>query len=128
MSVGQALRWFEKLARALLDESKGHVRCERERMEVSVTQGQLFAERNLSIQDQHAFEQWLKGCAVVGAVLSLGLMAMALAGSRTAETEIISRQPHTFSFQELHALAHLEYLPIQHIEDQTLVFAAPPSR
>jgi hypothetical protein len=97
-------------------------------MEVSVTHGQLFAKRNLSIQDRHAFEQWLKGCAVVGAVLSLGLIAMALAGSRTAETEIISRQPHALSFQELHALAHLENLPIQHVEDQTLVFAAPPPR
>jgi hypothetical protein len=97
-------------------------------MEVSVTHGQLFAKRNLSIQDRHAFEQWLKGCAVVGAVLSLGLMAMALAGSRTAETEIISRQPHTLSFQEHRGLAHQENLPIQHIEDQTLVFATPPPR
>jgi hypothetical protein len=97
-------------------------------MEVSVTHGQLFAKRNLSIQDRHAFEQWLKGCAVVGAVLSLGLMAMALAGSRTAETEIIPRQPHTLSLQEHHGLAHLENLPIQHIEDQTLVFATPPPR
>jgi hypothetical protein len=97
-------------------------------MEVSMTYGQLFANRNLSSQDQHAFEQWLKGCAVVGAVLSLGLIAMALAGSRTAETEIISPQPHVLSFQEHHGLAHLENLPIQHIEDLTLVFAAPPPR
>jgi hypothetical protein len=97
-------------------------------MEVSVTYGQLFAKRNLSPQHQHAFEQWLKGCAVVGAILSLGLMAMGLAGSRTAETEIISRQPHVLSFQEPHSLAHLENLPIQHIEDLTLVFAVPPPR
>jgi hypothetical protein len=90
-----------------------------------MTQGQLFAKRNLSPEDREAFERWLKGCAVVGAVLGLGLMAMALAGSRTAETEIISRQPHTVSWQEHHGLAHLEYLPIQHIEDQTFVFAAP---
>jgi hypothetical protein len=55
-------------------------------------------------------------------------MAMALAGSRTAETEIISRQPHTLSFQEHRGLAHQENLPIQHIEDQTLVFATPPPR
>jgi hypothetical protein len=97
-------------------------------MEVSMTHGQLFAKRNLSAQDRHAFEQWLKGCTAVGAVLSLGLMAMALVGSRTAETEIISRQPHAVSFQEHHALAHLENLPIQHIEDLTLVFASPPPR
>ena len=68
-----------------------------------MTHGQLFAKRNLSPQDRHAFEQWLKGCAAIGAVLSLGLMAMALAGSRTAETEIISRQPHVLSFQEHHS-------------------------
>jgi hypothetical protein len=36
----------------------------------------------------------------------------------------VSPRAQSISIQELHALAHLEGLPIQHFEDQTFVFVA----
>jgi len=43
-----------------------------------------FYYRTLSSEDQRAFNRWLKANAIVGAIFAIGLIAMALAGSRSA--------------------------------------------
>jgi hypothetical protein len=91
-----------------------------------MTKGEAFAKiRRLSPENRLAFNRWLQGCAVIGSILGIGLVAMAVAGSwlpRKTESE----QLRALSFQEQHELAHQENLPVQQFEDLTHVFVAEP--
>jgi hypothetical protein len=40
--------------------------------------------KNMSPQDQRAFDRWLKANAIVGLIFAAGFLAMALAGSNSA--------------------------------------------
>jgi hypothetical protein len=52
--------------------------------------GRLIQYRNLSPQDQATFRRWLWLNTVVGAILAVGLVAMALVGSNAdrSQTEV----------------------------------------
>jgi hypothetical protein len=93
-----------------------------------MTKIEILAEyRNLSSEDRHSFERWLRANTVVGSMFALALVAFAVAGLRI-ETVPATSAPgsaQAVSIQELHLLAHLENLPVDHIHDQALVFAAP---
>lgn len=82
--------------------------------------------KRLSPEERRTFDRWLEQCALVGAILGIGLLAMAVAGLRAPESKTVSAPRPAPSFQEQHALAHLEYLPVSQIEDLTYVFAAAP--
>ena len=44
-----------------------------------MTKGEVFAKyKQLSPEERRAFDRWLQGCAVVGSILSIGLVAMAV--------------------------------------------------
>jgi hypothetical protein len=91
-----------------------------------MTKGEAFAKiKHLSSEERLAFNRWLQGCAVVGSILGIGLMAMAVAGSRTP-SKTASEQTRSLSFQEQHGLAHVEKLPVQQIEDLTHIFVTDP--
>jgi hypothetical protein len=72
---------------------------------------------------------------LVGVVVAAGLAAVSLgfwlSSATQSATEISSvltpRTVSQISISEIHNLAHLEFLPIQQIEDQSLIFteAAP---
>jgi len=88
-----------------------------------MTKGEAFAKiKHLSPEERLAFNRWLQGCAVVGSILGIGLVAMAVAGSRTPESKTAAEQTRPLSFQEQHGLAHVENLPVQQIEDLTHIF------
>jgi hypothetical protein len=92
-----------------------------------MTKGETFAEiKHLAPEDQRAFNRWLQGCAVVGSILGIGLVAMAVAGLRTPESKTASEQTRSLSFQNQHELAHVENLPVQQIEDLTHIFVRDP--
>ena len=92
-----------------------------------MTKGEAFAKiKHLSPEDRLAFNRWLQGCAVVGSILGIGLVAMAVAGSRTPESKTASEQTRSLSIQEQHGLAHVENLPVQQIEDVTHIFVGDP--
>jgi hypothetical protein len=80
--------------------------------------------KKLSPEEQHAFKRWLIGNAVAGAVFTSALLLFAGAGWRGEDTASQSTKPITKapSFQELHALAHQENLPVLQFHDLTLVF------
>jgi len=67
---------------------------------------------------------------LVGVVVAAGLAAIGLGfwlSSATQSATEISSVPKPaavsqISISEIHNLAHLEFLPIQQIEDQTLIF------
>jgi hypothetical protein len=69
-------------------------------------------------------------CRSVGVVVAAGLAAIGLgfwlSSATQSATEISSVPKPTavsqISISEIHNLAHLEFLPIQQIEDQTLIF------
>jgi hypothetical protein len=93
-----------------------------------MTKGQIFAKyKHLSPEDQRTFDRWLRANAIVGSLLWAGLLAIALSGPHIQETASTPTSAQGFSFQELHGLAHLDNLPVDHIHDQALVFAAPES-
>jgi hypothetical protein len=65
--------------------------------------------------------------------VTAGLAAVAIgfglnsATSRSAtEISVSNPPPPAISMWEIHNLAHLEFIPVQHIEDQSLVFTAAP--
>ena len=45
--------------------------------------GFLREYQRLSPEDQHTFKRWLKTNAILGCILAVGMLAMALAGSRS---------------------------------------------
>jgi len=62
-----------------------------------------------SAYEERRFNRWLQGSLLLGALLSAGLLAMAIAGLRVPQSEaVFARTP---SFQQQHDLAHLENLP-----------------
>jgi hypothetical protein len=65
--------------------------------------------------------------------VTAGLAAVAIgfglnsATSRSAtEISVSNPTPPAISIWETHSQAHLEFLPVQHIEDQSLVFTSAP--
>jgi hypothetical protein len=65
--------------------------------------------------------------------VTAGLAAVAIgfglnsATSRSAtEISVSDPTPPAISIWETHSQAHLEFLPVQHIEDQSLVFTSAP--
>jgi hypothetical protein len=56
-------------------------------------------------------------------VAALGVAGAIVLWSKSPAVHV-SPSAQSISIQELHALAHLEGLPIQHFEDQTFVFVA----
>jgi hypothetical protein len=99
----------------------------REPMEIPVTKGQIFAKyRNLSPQDQVAFGQWLRASLLGNVLLAVAVATVALNGSRTPDAPAVAAtRAQGISLQELHSLANIDKLPVEHIHDQALVFAAP---
>jgi hypothetical protein len=92
-----------------------------------MTKGEAFAKiKHLSPEERLAFNRRLQRCAVVGSILGIGLVAMAIAGSRTPESKTASEQTRSLSLQEQHGLAHVENLPVQQIEDLTHIFVTDP--
>jgi|GraSoiStandDraft_4_1057263.scaffolds.fasta_scaffold312416_2 hypothetical protein len=91
-----------------------------------MTKSEILAEYNkLSPADRRSFNRWLSANALVGCMFSLALVAFAAAGLRPEETAT-ARVPapmQSISFLELHGLAHLDNLPVIHIDNQALVFA-----
>jgi len=83
------------------------------------------AKYNLSSEERQGFNKWLQGCVVVGSILGAGLVAMAVAGLRSPQSDAVLRLAP--SFQEQHGLAHLENLPVHPLEDMTFVFTADRS-
>ena len=76
-----------------------------------MTKGDILARyKSLSPEDRRCFERWLRANAVVGFVFGFAFVIMPL---------------EAVSIQELHALAHLDNLPVEQIHNQTLVFTAP---
>ncbi len=71
-------------------------------------------------------DAWLQRYTLVGSIFAAGLLAMVLAALLVPESKTVLATP-TLSFQEQHALAHLEYLPVYPFEDLTFVFTAEPS-
>ena len=67
---------------------------------------------------------------LIGVVVAAGLAAIGLgfwlSSASQSATEISSVSTPTtvsqISISEIHNLAHLEFLPVQQIEDQTLIF------
>jgi len=57
-------------------------------------------------------------------VVALGIAGVIVLWSKSPAVHVLSPSAQSISIQELHALAHLEGLPIQHFEDQTFVFVA----
>jgi hypothetical protein len=97
-------------------------------LEVAMTKGEILAQyKNLSPEDRRSFDRWLRGNAVVGSIFGVALVAMALGGLQTQETATAPAptSPQTISVQELHGLAHLDNLRVDHIHNQALVFGAP---
>ena len=92
-----------------------------------MTKGQIFQKyKDLSPQDRRTFDLWLRGNAVVGALMAMAMMAIVLNGSRAPSPSAKqATQAVTTSLQQLHSLAHLENLPVDYIEDYALTFAAP---
>jgi hypothetical protein len=91
-----------------------------------MTNGEILAQyTNLSAKEQHAFNQWLFGNAIVGSLLGLALVASAAAGSRTEQIASAPASSPRISIQQLHGLARLENLPVMQVQDLTLVFVAP---
>jgi uncharacterized membrane protein YgdD (TMEM256/DUF423 family) len=66
----------------------------------------------------HAEVIMLKTTALVVALGAAGAIALSL---QMAAVKNSASEP-TISPQEVHALAHLEGLPVQHFEDQSLIF------
>jgi hypothetical protein len=67
--------------------------------------------------------------ALIGVVVAAGLAAIGLgfwlSSASQSATEISSVPTPTvsqISISEIHNLAHLEFLPVQQIEDQSLIF------
>jgi hypothetical protein len=94
-------------------------------LEASMTKGEILAHyKELSPEEKHGFNRWLVGNAVAGVVFTGALLLFAGAGwwgedTASQPTKLIT---NTASFQELHALAHQEYLPVLQFDDLTLVF------
>jgi hypothetical protein len=92
-----------------------------------MTKGEILVNyRSLSPEDRRSFDRWLVRNAVAGVVFTGALLLFAEAGWRSEDTASRPTKPITkaVSFQELHALAHQENLPVLQFHDLTLVFTA----
>jgi hypothetical protein len=68
-------------------------------------------------------------CVTAGlAAVAIGFgLISAITSKSTTEISISNPTPTpAISISEIHNQAHLEFLPVHHIEDQSLVFAAAP--
>ena len=92
-----------------------------------MTKGEILAKyKHLSPEEQHSFNRWLRANAIVGVLLAVAVVTVALNGSQTSGPATApAARAQTPSFQELHSLAHLDNLPVDHIHNQALIFAAP---
>ena len=81
--------------------------------------------KRVSSEERHGFNKWLQGCVFVGSILGAGLVAMAVAGLRSPQSDAVMRLAP--SVQEQHGVAHLENLPAHPLEDMTFVFTADHS-
>jgi hypothetical protein len=81
--------------------------------------------KHLSSEERSSFDRWLQSNAVIGSILAAALVGAALIGWRTPGPVTVpaSTPTQTTSFQEQHGLAHLEYLPVDQIENQALMFS-----
>jgi hypothetical protein len=88
--------------------------------------GVLVHYKKLSSEEQRVFKRWLVGNAAGGVVFIGALLFFADNGWRGEETasQLTKPIPKAASFQELHALAHQENLPVLQFHDLTLVFTA----
>jgi hypothetical protein len=92
-------------------------------MEASMIPDDVRAKyKRLSSEEQQGFNKWLQRCVLVGSILGAGLVAMAVAGLRSPQSDAVLRLAP--SVQEQHGLAHLENLPVLPLEDMTFVFTA----
>jgi len=82
--------------------------------------------RPLLSEKPRPFNGRLRRWAVVGSIFALGVLAIGIAASLRPESRIVLSTV-TPSFQDQHALAHLEGLPVHQFEDLTFVFTADPS-
>jgi hypothetical protein len=90
-------------------------------MEASMITSDIRAKyKRLSSEERRGFNKWLQGCIVVGSILGAGLVAMAVAGLRSPQSDAVMRLAP--SVQEQHELAHLKNLPAHPLEDMTFVF------
>jgi hypothetical protein len=92
-----------------------------------MTKGEILTHyKKLSAEEKHVFNRWLVGNTVAGAVFTGALLLFADAGWRSEETASKPTKPitQTASFQERHALAHQENLPVLQFYNLTLVFTA----
>jgi hypothetical protein len=92
-----------------------------------MTKGDILIHyKKLSTEEKGVFKRWLVGNAVAGVAFTGALLLFAEGGWRSDETASSPNKPamQIASFQELHALAHQENLPVQHFHDLTLIFTA----
>jgi hypothetical protein len=67
------------------------------------------------------------GVAAAGLLaVSLGFWLNSATSQSVTESSVSKATTTGISIWEIHNLAHLEFLPVQHIEDQSLVFAEKP--
>lgn len=78
--------------------------------------------KHLSSEERQCFNKWLQRGVLVGSILSAALVAMAVAGLRSPQSDAV--MIFAPSVQEQHGLAHLENLPLHPLEDMTFVFTA----
>jgi hypothetical protein len=81
-----------------------------------MTKGQIFRKYNdLSPEDQRTFDRWMRANAVVGVCLVAAVVTIASNGSQPPGPSAgPATQAQTVSIQELHSLAHLDNLPVDH--------------
>src|SRR5262249_50629462 len=88
-----------------------------------MTKGQILRKyKDLSPEDQLTFDRWLRANALAGALLAMVVVTIPLNGSRPPSPSATpATRALTASFQ--HSLAHLDNLPVDHIENYALTFA-----
>jgi hypothetical protein len=68
----------------------------------------------------------LIGVVAAGLVVALGFWLNSALSRSVTESTVSKPTTTGISIWEIHSLAHLEFLPVQHFEDQSLVFAEKP--
>ena len=61
--------------------------------------------KRMSPEDQRTFDRWLKGNAIVGLILAVGIIAMAIAGSNSAPSPAAvanSKKPDVVASKQRH--------------------------
>jgi hypothetical protein len=60
--------------------------------------------KTMSPEDQRTYNRWLKGNAIAGSILAVGLIAMALAGSNSAPSPSVAniKNPDVVASKQRH--------------------------